>query len=72
MQELSPHTMPQFVAAVRLIPAGFAVLAWAALKGRPQPQGAQAWLSILAFGLVDGAGFQVGPTADQRLDHCDW
>ncbi|KAK9849781.1 hypothetical protein WJX84_001328 [Apatococcus fuscideae] len=58
MKELSSHTMPQFVAAVRLIPAGFAVLAWAALKGRPQPQGAQAWLSILAFGLVDGAGFQ--------------
>lgn len=61
LQELSPHTTPMFVASFRLIPAGFAVLAWAALNGRPQPQGLQAWLSIAAFGLIDGAGFQVLP-----------
>ncbi|KAK9835490.1 hypothetical protein WJX74_001379 [Apatococcus lobatus] len=58
MKELSPHTTPMFVASFRLIPAGFAVLAWAAVNGRPQPQGLQAWLSIAAFGLIDGAGFQ--------------
>lgn len=36
------------------------MVAWGAAKGRPQPSGAMAWLSILAFGFVDATCFQVG------------
>lgn len=46
--------------AMRLLPAGIALVAWAAATGRPQPKSAVAWAWILAFALVDGAAFQVG------------
>ena len=57
-QELAPHTAPLFVAAVRLLPAGAVLVAWAAAQGRPQPQGRAAWAAIAAFALADGACFQ--------------
>ena len=59
MQELAPHTSPIFVSAFRLIPAGVALVAWAAASGRQQPKGWQAWLACALFGLVDGTAFQV-------------
>lgn len=46
------------MAGVRLVPAGFLVLATASLLGRPQPKGWTAWLWISIFALVDGALFQ--------------
>lgn len=58
MKELSPHTSPIFVSAFRLLPAGFALIAWAASSGRSQPKGWQAWLACTLFGLVDGTAFQ--------------
>ena len=58
MKVVEPHTTPLFVAAVRLLPAGAAVIAWAAARGRPQPTGTAAWLAIAAFAAVDGAAFQ--------------
>ena len=58
VQELAPHTAPLFVAAVRLLPAGVVLVAWAAAQGRPQPQGRAAWAGISAFALADGACFQ--------------
>ncbi len=58
VQELAPHTAPLFVAAVRLLPAGTVLVAWAAAQGRPQPQGRAAWAAIAAFALADGACFQ--------------
>lgn len=57
----APHTSPLFVGAVRLIPAGAIVLWWAASKGKPQPAGFMAWLTIMVFALVDGTCFQVCP-----------
>lgn len=59
MQELAPHTSPIFVSAFRLLPAGLALVAWAAATGRQQPRGLQAWLACTLFGLVDGTAFQV-------------
>ena len=59
IQELAPHTSPIFVSAFRLLPAGVALVAWAAASGRKQPQGWQAWLACALFGLVDGTAFQV-------------
>eukprot|EP00891_Asterochloris_glomerata_P004400 jgi/Astpho2/4400/e_gw1.00067.138.1_t len=58
MKELAPHTSPLFVSAVRLLPAGGALIAWAAAQGRRQPEGLQAWGAIALFGLVDGTAFQ--------------
>ena len=58
MKELSPHTTPLFMAAWRLIPAGIALVAWAASTGRKQPDSGMAWLAIALFGLADGACFQ--------------
>jgi drug/metabolite transporter (DMT)-like permease len=58
MKVLEPHTTPLFVAAVRLIPAGAALIAWADAQGRPRPSGADAWRAIAVFALVDGALFQ--------------
>lgn len=58
MKEVSPHTTPLFVAAWRLIPAGVALLGWAAIEKRKQPQSAMAWLAIALFGLADGTCFQ--------------
>lgn len=58
-QELAPHTSPIFVSAFRLLPAGVALVAWAAASGRKQPKGWEAWLACAIFGLVDGTAFQV-------------
>ena len=58
-QELAPHTSPIFVIAFRLLPAGVALVAWAAASGRKQPKGWEAWLACAIFGLVDGTAFQV-------------
>lgn len=58
MKLLEPHTTPLFVAAVRMLPAGAALVAWAALRGRPLPAGAGARAAIAVFALVDGAMFQ--------------
>ncbi|KAF8068338.1 WAT1-related protein [Scenedesmus sp. PABB004] len=58
MKPVTAHTTPLLLGAMRLLPAGAALVAWAAATGRPQPKTAEAWLWILAFGLVDGAAFQ--------------
>ncbi|KAL3145839.1 hypothetical protein ABBQ38_015211 [Trebouxia sp. C0009 RCD-2024] len=58
MKELAPHTSPIFVSAFRLLPAGVALVAWAAASGRQQPKGWQAWCACALFGLVDGTAFQ--------------
>jgi drug/metabolite transporter (DMT)-like permease len=58
MKQLAPHTMPLFVASWRLLPAGIALLAWAAASGRKQPTTPMAWLAISLFALADGACFQ--------------
>ncbi|NES96868.1 MAG: DMT family transporter [Desertifilum sp. SIO1I2] len=58
MKGVIPNTTPLFMAGVRLVPAGFLILAAAVWMGRPQPQGWKAWLWITLFGLVDGALFQ--------------
>lgn len=58
MKGTMSHTTPFFVAGVRLLPAGFLVLATAWLLGKPQPQTWKAWAWILLFALVDGALFQ--------------
>lgn len=59
MKEVIPKTGPFFVSAVRLIPAGALLIGFAAVRGRKQPTGALAWLSIVLFGVVDAACFQV-------------
>jgi drug/metabolite transporter (DMT)-like permease len=53
-----PATSPLFVAAVRLLPSGLALVLYASLRGRPQPSGAPAWAAVALFGLVDGTLFQ--------------
>lgn len=58
MKVLEPHTTPLFVAAVRLIPAGAALVVWADRQGRPRPATAAAWRAIALFALIDGAAFQ--------------
>jgi len=58
MKGVIPNTTPLFMAGVRLLPAGFLVLATAAIAGRPQPKGWTAWLWIALFALVDGTLFQ--------------
>lgn len=58
MKGVMPHTTPLFMAGVRLVPAGLAVLVAAAWMRRSQPQGWKAWLWIGLFALVDGALFQ--------------
>lgn len=60
MKEVIPKTGPFFVASVRLIPAGALLVGFAAAKGRKQPSGLLAWISIALFGVVDAACFQVG------------
>ena len=59
MKEVLPKAGPFFVAAFRLIPAGLLLIAYAASRGRKQPSGFSAWLSIFLFALVDAACFQV-------------
>lgn len=58
MKEVLPKTGPFFVSAFRLIPAGFMLVGFAALRGRNFPSGFNAWLSITLFALVDAACFQ--------------
>ena len=58
MKVALPNTTPLFVAGVRLLPAGFLVLAVATMQGRSQPQSWKAWLWISFFALVDGVMFQ--------------
>jgi hypothetical protein len=60
LQPVTAHTTPLMLGAMRLLPAGLALLGWAAATGRPQPKTAVAWAWVLAFALVDGAAFQVG------------
>jgi hypothetical protein len=59
MKGVIPRTGPFFVAAIRLLPAGALLVAFAAARGRKQPSGWEAWLAIAAFGLIDAACFQV-------------
>jgi len=59
MKEVLPITGPFFVAAFRLIPAGLLLVAFAVYKGRPLPEGINAWFSIALFALVDATCFQV-------------
>lgn len=58
MKGVIPNTTPLFMAGVRLVPAGGLLIAAAALMGRPQPKGWQAWLWISLFALIDAALFQ--------------
>ncbi len=58
MKGVIPHTTPFFLAGVRLVPAGFLVLIFTLIQGKPQPQGWKAWFWIGLFALVDGALFQ--------------
>lgn len=57
-QALSPHTAPLFVSAVRMLPAGLALILWGLRDNRPQPSGTLAWVWIAAFGLADATCFQ--------------
>uniref|UniRef100_A0A1D1XZR0 Putative transporter sll0355 n=1 Tax=Anthurium amnicola TaxID=1678845 RepID=A0A1D1XZR0_9ARAE len=58
MKGVIPKAGPFFVSAFRLVPAGLMLIGFAGIKGRKQPSGAAAWLSIFVFGIVDGACFQ--------------
>lgn len=58
MKEVLPKYGPFFVAAFRLIPAGFLLVAFAASRGRRLPSSFNAWLSITLFALIDAACFQ--------------
>ncbi|KAG2537284.1 WAT1-related protein At3g02690, chloroplastic-like [Panicum virgatum] len=58
MKGVIPRTGPFFVAALRLLPAGALLVAFAAARGRKQPSGWDAWLAVAAFGLIDAACFQ--------------
>jgi len=58
MKDVMPLTTPDFIAGVRLLPAGVLVLAAAIALGRPQPRGWKAWGWIGLFALVDGTMFQ--------------
>lgn len=58
MKGVMSDTTPLFLASLRIVPAGVLVLVAAAILGKPQPQGWQAWLWILLFALVDGTLFQ--------------
>ena len=58
MKGVINQTTPFFLAGFRLVPAGFLVLAAAAILKRPQPQTWKSWLWIGLFALIDGAMFQ--------------
>lgn len=58
MKQLGPHTTPMFIASWRLLPAGVALLGWAAWSGRRQPDSAMAWVAVSLFALADGTCFQ--------------
>jgi hypothetical protein len=54
-----PRTGTFFVTALRLLPAGALLVAFAAARGRKQPSGWASWFSVAAFALADAAYFQV-------------
>jgi len=58
MKGVIPETEPFFLATMRLLPAGFVVLAAAMVMGRSFQISARGWLWIGLFALVDGAMFQ--------------
>lgn len=58
MKQVLPKAGPFFVSSFRLVPAGLLIIAYAASRGRKQPSGFSAWLSIFLFALVDAACFQ--------------
>lgn len=58
MKGVGPHATPLLLGAMRLLPAGVALVAWARAQGRPQPKTLLAWSWVAAFALVDGAAFQ--------------
>eukprot|EP00240_Pyramimonas_obovata_P015317 CAMPEP_0118940960 /NCGR_PEP_ID=MMETSP1169-20130426/32761_1 /TAXON_ID=36882 /ORGANISM="Pyramimonas obovata, Strain CCMP722" /LENGTH=276 /DNA_ID=CAMNT_0006885603 /DNA_START=131 /DNA_END=957 /DNA_ORIENTATION=- len=58
MKQVLPATGPFFVASVRLIPAGLAVVMYALATGRKNPDTSMAWLAVALFAVVDGACFQ--------------
>lgn len=55
-----------------MLPAGVALVAWAAANGQKQPKGWQAWLACALFGLVDGTMFQVGLGHPVCQVHVTW
>jgi len=58
MKGVMPETEPFFLATMRLLPAGFMVLAAAGVMGRSFQISGRGWLWIGLFALVDGALFQ--------------
>jgi hypothetical protein len=58
VQQMFKLTLLYVPASVRLLPAGFVVVAWASSRGKPLPNTAAAWLACAVFGLVDGTLFQ--------------
>ncbi|KAK1257093.1 WAT1-related protein [Acorus gramineus] len=58
MKEVIPKAGPFFVSSFRLIPAGLLLIGFAGFKGREQPSGVLAWVSILLFAVIDAACFQ--------------
>lgn len=58
MKGILPKAGPLFVAATRLIPSGFLLIAFAKFQDRKQPSGVRAWLAIALFALVDASCFQ--------------
>lgn len=58
MKGVIPDTTPLFMAGIRILPAGFLILAVAAIWRKPQPSSLRGWWWILLFALVDGAMFQ--------------
>ncbi|KAM7279199.1 hypothetical protein ACFE04_006333 [Oxalis oulophora] len=57
MKEVLPKTGPFFVAAFRLIPAGFMLVAFAAYRGRKMPSGFNAGFRLLSLHLLMLLGF---------------
>lgn len=60
MKEIIPKAGPFFVSSVRLIPAGIILIGFASFRGSKQPSGMLAWVSIILFGTINAACFQVG------------
>lgn len=58
MKGVLPKAGPLFVAATRLIPSGFLLIAFATFQNRKQPSGLNAWLAIALFAFVDASCFQ--------------
>lgn len=56
---VQPHIpYPLLLGAIRLLPAGIILVAWAALTGRKHPSSIEAWGWISLFAVIDGAMFQ--------------